>query len=266
MSDRNPNEPGANRRDGPRLPPSAPGLPQPETWALRVVEATEIAPRVRRLSFTGPDLARFGYVAGQDLMFLIPTAAEPVRRRYTIRRFDRARVVVDVDFVIHGDGPAARWAAGAEPGAEIEAVGPRGKVVLEPEVDWHLFAGDESAIPATFAMVEALDAGVPALAFLEVDGPLDEQPTGAVVADLRLRWLHRGDAEPGTTTLLHDALAVAELPPGAGYAYLNGELQTVKALKATLAARGFAPDRMSAKGYWSVGRPNATHGEPAADA
>ncbi len=249
-----------------RIPPSAPGLPQPETWSLIVVHATEIAPRVRRISFSGEELGRFEFVAGQDLMFSIPVGSDPVRRRYTIRSFDPKRAVVDVDFVIHGDGPAARWAAGAEPGAPIEAVGPRGKVVLADDVQWHLFAGDESAIPATFAMLEAIPTGVPALAFLEVDGPVDEQVPGPIVADARIRWVHRGDAEAGTSPVLDDALKVAELPEGAGYAYLNGELHTVNALKATLTARGFAPERISAKGYWCHGRANAAHGEPTRDA
>jgi NADPH-dependent ferric siderophore reductase len=249
-----------------RIPPSAPGLPEPETWALRVVAATEIAPRVRRISFTGDDLARFRYVAGQDLMFSIPVGDNPIRRRYTIRRFDPDRAVVDVDFVIHGDGPAARWAAGAEAGATIDAVGPRGKVVLAADVDWHLFAADESAIPATFAMLEAIGPGVPALAFIEVGGPVDVQEPGPYVADAQIHWVYRGDAEPGTSPVLNDVIAGAALPPGTGYAYLNGELGTVNTLKATLAARGFAPEHISAKGYWSHGRANAPHGEPARDA
>ena len=32
------------------------------------------------------------------------------------RRQDPASGTVDIDFVLHGDGPAAAWAAAAEPG------------------------------------------------------------------------------------------------------------------------------------------------------
>jgi len=137
--------------------------------------------------------------------------------------------------------------------------------VLAPDVDWHLFAADESAIPATFAMLEALAPGVTALAFIEVDGPVDVQTPGPIVGDPQVHWVYRGDAEAGTSPVLNDVVAAAALPPGTGYAYLNGELGTVNTLKATLTARGFAPEHISAKGYWSHGHANAAHGEPARD-
>jgi len=56
--------------------------------------------------------------------------------------------------------------------------------------------------------------------------------------------------------------AEGELPPGRGHAYLAGEVALVTALKATLLARGWSPDDISAKAYWNRGRANAGHGEP----
>ena len=41
--------------------------------------------------------------------------------------------------------------------------------------DWHLFVGDESALPATFAMTEALPPGRPATLVLEIPEESDEQ-------------------------------------------------------------------------------------------
>jgi NADPH-dependent ferric siderophore reductase len=55
------------------------------------------------------------------------------------------------------------------------------------------------------------------------------------------------------------------LPAGHGHAYLAGEARAVLALREALAARGLAPEQISAKAYWGLGRANAAHGEPARD-
>ena len=58
--------------------------------------------------------------------------------------------------VLHGDGPGERWVRSARPGDRIEGIGPRGKVFPSMSADWHLFMGDEAAMPAILAMTESL--------------------------------------------------------------------------------------------------------------
>jgi NADPH-dependent ferric siderophore reductase len=165
--------------------------------------------------------------------------------------------------VLHGDGPGARWARDARPGDHIEAIGPRGKITLVETAAWHLFAGDESGIPAAFAMTEALGAGASAVLIHEVTGAEEEPPLQVPSGvDADIRWLHRGDAEPGRPELLAAAVAAVALPSGRGHAYLTGELDVVAAMRQALIARGLDADQISPKSYWRRGVANAAHGEP----
>lgn len=236
-------------------------------WDLEVIETSEVAPGMRRIRLTAPGLEALGPEPGQDLMLAVPTDSELHRhRRYTIRRFDPDERTVDIDMVLHGDGPGARWAASTKPGDHIEAIGPRGKVVLVEDAEWHLFAGDESGIPAIFAMIEALPSGASAIALLEVPGPEHEQPVVIPAgANAEVRWLHRGDAEPGGPDLLTGAARDVPLPSGRGHAYLTGELEVVGSMRHALLDRGLEADQLSPKPYWRRGVANASHGEPPKD-
>ena len=188
----------------------------------------------------------------------------PVRRRYTIRALDHARRLLTLDVVRHADGPGERWIAAARPGDRIEGIGPRGKIFLAPEADWHLFIGDDSALPAFLAMAGAIPAGGRALVIVEVPGSEGEQDV-VTAADAEVTWLHRDGRPAGEPAALAGAAAAAALPPGRGHAYLAGEATVVLRLREALAARGLAPEQISPKAYWGRGRANASHGEPAKD-
>jgi NADPH-dependent ferric siderophore reductase len=231
-----------------------------------VTGSSQLTPHMRRLELTAPELDGFGYAPGQDVMVLV--AAEdnrPVRRRYTIRHLDQAARRLILDVVLHGDGPGERWVRAARPGDRIEGIGPRGKITTSPAADWHLFMGDESALPAIFAMAEALPGDSVATVVLEVPDPADEQDLNAA-ARTRLTWLHRLSGRAGEAAGLAAEAAEVELPPGRGQAYLLGEAKVVLALRGILAGRGLPQDQMSPKAYWGRGRANGGHGEPARDA
>lgn len=238
-------------------------LPGASAWDLAVVEAARVTPSMQRLLLTADELERLDHQPGQDLMLAVPGGpTQHFRRRYTIRRLDRAARLLELQVVVHGkdDGPGARWAAGARPGDRVEAIGPRGKITVVPDADWHLFCGDESALPAISAMVESLGAGATAVVVVEVPGADDEQPLqvpGGV-----LRWLHRDGRPAGDGAALVRAITDVALPAGRGHAYLAGELRTVAAMRRTLEERGIAPDQLSPKPYWRMGVANAPHGEP----
>jgi NADPH-dependent ferric siderophore reductase len=236
-------------------------LAEPTTWHLEVAAVRDLTPRMRRVRLTSPDLDRFDYVAGQDMALTFRRDdAPPVRRRYTIRHYDRDRHVLDLDFVLHGDGPGMRWAQAARPGDSIEVVGPRGKITPVRDAAWHLFAGDATAVPAALAMMEALPHHMPALAFLQVDDREERQSVDGSRGQ-GITWYYEQQPPRGAADLVA-AVAGAALPPGRGHAYLGGEVALVTALKATLVSRGWAPEDISAKAYWNRGRANAGHGEP----
>ncbi len=236
-------------------------LPEPTTWQLEVVAVRDLTPRMRRVQLTSPDLDRFDYLPGQDMALTFRRGdSPPVRRRYTIRHYNPARRHLDLDFVLHGDGPGMRWAQAARPGDSIEVVGPRGKITLVRDAAWHLFAGDATAVPGALAMMEALPSDVPAVAFLQVDGREERQFVDGDRGQ-QVNWRYELPAPNGDNGL-PVALSAASLPVGRGHAYLAGEVALVTALKAALLERGWAAEDISAKAYWNRGRANAGHGEP----
>ncbi len=94
-------------------------------------------------------------------------------------------------------------------------------------------------------MLQALPA-VPALAFLEVADAAEEQE---LPGSAQLRWVHRGDAEPGEP--LAAAVRAAAFPAGSGQAWLSGESACVRDLrKHLLDERGLDRRRVYATGYW----------------
>jgi NADPH-dependent ferric siderophore reductase len=217
---------------------------------------------MRQIQLTGPALEGFEYFAGQDLALpIVKDDGSVVRRRYTIRRFDPARRLLDLEFVMHGDGPGIRWAQAARPGLAIEAIGPRGKIGLAPDAKWHLFAGDATALPGAFAMMDALPAGVRARAYLEVDDPDERQSLDSRDANRSVTWRYASDVWRQPPDSVVDALSAAASPHG-GHAYLAGEVALVSALKTALLGSGWTADQLSAKAYWNRGRANAGHGEP----
>lgn len=87
----------------------------------------------------------------------LPSEQRPTVRTYTVRSADPERRELAIDFVVHGEhGVAAPWAASATPGQRAYLMGPSGAYAPDPAADWHLFAGDEAAVPAISAALEAL--------------------------------------------------------------------------------------------------------------
>jgi NADPH-dependent ferric siderophore reductase len=222
-------------------------------WPLTVVGAADVTPRMRRVSLVGETLESFEFRPGQDLVLSLPSDAGPVRRHYTIRRFDRAEGRLEIDFVLHGRSPATTWAKDAAIGDEITAEGPRGRTSVRGHADWRLFTGDETALPGIAAMIESLPAGEHAIAFIEVAGPEEEQPI-ETAAGLDLTWLHRNGPPRAPSLGLMQALTTFQLPPGVGQACVIGETSTVRAQRQGLIARCLAKEQIAAEGYWRPGR------------
>ena len=234
-------------------------MPEPRTLPLVVASVEDVTPHMRRIQLTGPSLDAFEYFPGQDLALgVVRQDGSIVRRRYTIRRFDADRRLLDVEVVMHGDGPGIQWARAAHRGLAVEAIGPRGKIGLDQNASWHLFAGDATALPGAFAMMETVSARVRASAYLLVADPTERQRFDAADPIRTVTWCYEnsGDGRDGLVA------AAAASSPDAGHAYLAGEVALVSALKAALLGRGWSADQVSAKAYWNRGRANAGHGEP----
>ncbi|WP_288027296.1 siderophore-interacting protein [Arthrobacter sp.] len=246
-------------------------------FTLRVVRKERLSPNMVRVVAGGPGLAAFEAKDATDMYvkihFLQPGVdyAEPVdvfglresmprdqwpaTRTYTVRWVDLAALEIAIDFVIHGDaGLAGPWAEAAAPGDRIIFSGPGGAYRPNPDADWYLFAGDEAALPAMAAAIEALPADAAGRAYVEVDTEADIQPVAAP-AGVEVTWLFRHGATPAQSTQLVDAVAGGTWPEGEVDAFIHGEREYMKALRDVLfKQRGLARSQVSLSGYWAYGR------------
>ncbi len=266
-------------------PPAGPStavvLPPPLAWRATVVEVEPATPSIRRLHLglapaedPAGDRARLRYAPGQDLALTLPgPAGSPgVRRRYSIRRYDPATGVVELEIVAHGDGPGARWVRGVRPGEVVDAFGPRGKITLASSATSHVFVCDDASFAATASMVEALPAGNAAYVVADLAGREERRVLAAPAGvELQLEQLDRGDEPPEQPDRVIGALGALELPtadrPGGGHlhAYVLGELHVVTAARRMLEGR-LGEEHVSPKPYWRAHVPNQDHGEPLRDA
>jgi NADPH-dependent ferric siderophore reductase len=175
---------------------------------------------------------------------------QPRRRRYTVRSWDAAQQLLTLDFVVHGDaGVAGPWAATAEPGDVLVLEGPGGGYRPDANADWHLLVGDESALPAIAASLEAVPQGATAVVRLLCDGPEHELPL-TCPAWLDLRWLHRTGG-PDDTALLTEAVRALDFPAGRVHAFVHGEADEIRGVrKHLLVDRGLTRQQMSCSPYW----------------
>ena len=239
---------------------------------LTISSITDITPLMRRIRLTG-DMEGFASLGHADHIktFLFadgtPDELPPVgpngaqfpaetkreMRDYTPRYWSVEEGWIELDFVLHGDGPASSWAANAAIGSKLVIGGPRGSQVVPLAFDWYLLAGDETALPAIGRRIEELPAGTKVVAVIEVENEAEEQAF-ETAADLTLIYVHRNGAPAGTTSLVLDAIAAADLPKGDAYAYIAGEVNMARAVKTHLVEqRGFNPEWIKAAGYWHLG-------------
>jgi NADPH-dependent ferric siderophore reductase len=215
-------------------------------WPLTVSGKQQLTPNMVRVTFTGEGLEELMWRRGQDLVLEFPQG----RRHYTIRKFDGTTLAID--FVLHGASPTGDWVRAARIGDRIDAAGPRGHTYVRP-ADWHLLIGDESCIPAIFAMLEGLARSDRAFVFLEIANDAERQAVESAAA-VQIAWLPRNGAPPGPSTILADAVEGFALPQGLGHATIIGETHNVRAIRRRLMARGLGKDQCSAEGYWRPGR------------
>ncbi len=179
-----------------------------------------------------------------------PKEEWPARRRYTVRAWDPDHRRLALDFVVHGDsGVAGPWAAAARPGDVLVFEGPSGGYRPDPSADWHLFAGDESALPAIAAALEDLPPGARAVARIVCDGPAHEVDLPSR-ADVEVRWLHRRGAADDAD-LLVDSLRDLTFLPGVPFGFVHGEADEIRAVRTHLLHdRGLSRGDLSCSPYW----------------
>lgn len=255
--------------------PDRPIRPPRPQHVLEVLGSERIAPSLVRVRLGGPGLETFEPNAFTDayvkLLFVKPELGleapydlahlrealepddRPVTRTYTVREVRGDSIAID--FVVHGDeGIAGPWAARAQPGERIALHGPGGAYAPDASADWHLLAGDESALPAISCALEALPADARGVALLEARDA-SEQVVLRHPAGVEVRWLHRGEPSHESVGLLADAVAGLEFLDGRVHVFAHGERESIKAMRDELFGnRGLTRAQVSISGYWALGR------------
>jgi NADPH-dependent ferric siderophore reductase len=205
-----------------------------------------LVPRVGDADPAWPEIARDGRIVW-------PTGSHGVHlRSYTARRQDPARGQVEIDFLLHGDGPAAAWAAEAGPGARLAVAG-GGELGHRPAATL-LLVGDETALPAITRILREAAPETRGLALVEVADATEEQPVAAP-AGVTVRWLHRDGVPPGESPLLVDGVTAREPFADDLFAWVAAESAVVRTIRADLRSRwGLGRARHHAIGYWRRGR------------
>lgn len=239
---------------------------------LQIRQITKLTPRMVRVTFHGPDLGDFISASFDDHMKLFfPEDGQPVQpentpdgprfpngmarppaRDYTPRRYRPADSELDIDFVLHGEGPAATWVTEASVGDRLVVAGPRGSFVIPQGFDWHLMVGDETALPAIGRRLEELPKGTKVYVIALVEDSAEEQ-TFSSQADVNITWLHRNGTQTQSQPLV-EAVRSFTLPDGEGYIWGGGEASQMRAISQyLLEEKGVDKSRVRVSNYWKQG-------------
>ena len=235
---------------------------------LQVLRVIDLTPRMRRITLGGPELAGFVSLGTDDhVKLLFPqNAAEqatldtlvlgagkdqgpmPAMRDYTPRRYDLDTLELDIDFVLHGDGPAATWAEQATPGQFLHIGGPRGSMIVPDMFDSYLLIGDETALPAIARRLEGLAANRRALVIVEVENGAEQQKLESP-AQVNVIWVLR---EGGRNNLLATVKEL-QVPSGKLYAWVATESKVSRQIRRVLLdEHGLDEQLVKAVGYWRL--------------
>ena len=230
---------------------------------LQVLRVVDITPRMRRITLGGPELAGFVSLGSDDhIKLLFPQNAaeqaalqsptftvkgdgpQPAMRDYTPRRFDLDLGELDIDFVLHGDGPASTWAQQAQPGQHLYIGGPRGSLIVPDIFDSYLLIGDETALPAIGRRLEELPAGRKVLAVIEIADAAEQQALHSA-AEVEVIWVVRGKDD-----LLATVQALT-LPGGTLYSFVATEAKLSRQVRRVLLDTHKVNEAfLKAVGYW----------------
>ena len=232
---------------------------------LTVVSVRTLTPTLVRVELTGDDLRGLDARPGQDLMLTADATSPVLRRRWTMRDLDPLAGTVALDVVLHTDVDGASRLHLAAPGDVVEAIGPRGKVHLVPDAQVHHFLGDQSFLPAAFAMAEAVTTPAMAEVTLTVPSVDDRLPLQAPACPDGVTWVEPGADDEATGLALLAASGLGD-PEDGVVAYVGGEMTLAATIRTALVRdRGWPREAVLPKPYWRRGTANARHGEPGRD-
>jgi NADPH-dependent ferric siderophore reductase len=199
------------------------------------------------VTFGSDNLADFVSLGFDDhVKFILDGGAgEPVRRDYTPRRYDAQSRQLTIEFALHGEGAASDWARRAAVGQKAAIGGPRGSMIVPPDLAWHLLVADATGMPAIRRRLEELPSGTRAIVVALVgDG---DRILPDTQAQLDIHWVDDADA-------LVAAVRALTVPAGEGFAWGGGEGSMMRRVRDVLVDEKALPkEAMRISAYWKLG-------------
>ncbi|WP_419210242.1 siderophore-interacting protein [Providencia manganoxydans] len=229
----------------------------------RVCDIQQITPKMRRITLCGDDIDKFiddprAHEPASWIKVFFPWRDSLAGRVYTLSGLNEFSRTIDIDMVLHGEGPAASWATHAILGDKLGFAGPcSGGFQLQPETRWLLLLGDETALPAMRSILDTLPRSLPVLWFAEVSGRQEIQPIDYPLLkennwQIRIRHFDSVMNSP-----LVQAISHYRLPDEQGQVWLACEQQVAAYLKNHfINEMGIPKPLLFAKGYWKKGESN----------
>lgn len=229
----------------------------PRVFDAATVSTRFVTPSMIRVRLGGDGLAGFESTGVPDerLRLLFGDGAEQVARSYTVRAFQPATRLLDVDFVVHDGGIAADWALNTRPGDQLRISEARGWYQPPSDTEWQLLVADMTGLPALTRAVEQLPTGSRAFVIASVPNHADEQ-TVETQGDVSYQWLHTTPTghERGhhaSALSLPEAVRSFDLLPEAGYVWAATEASDARSIRKYFHRElSWHPTRFEIKGYW----------------
>ena len=249
------------------------------TFVTSVVAVQDVSPHLRRITFGGGDLTTFQPLGPDTFLYLLlpppgrseltvgqdvsweavaemPEDERPVGGYYTVRAWRPSVAEIDVLMVLHGDaGHASAWAARAQVGDPVAWWGPRTTWHPPSGTDRYLLVADETGLPAVAVIIESLPEGTPVTVVAE-SWSAEERPELPERDGVEVVWCDRDGAEPGTTTLLIDAVRALPWPDGSNlYVWGGAESRAMTAVRRYVRReRGLPQASVDLGPYWRHAR------------
>lgn len=199
-------------------------------YTAEVAARRTVTPHMLRITLRGARSAsgeRFTSCGRPDEFFglwLTTADGEEVKRYYSVRAWRPESDELDIDFVVHAEGPATQWARDARPGDTVAFDLPRGHFHPPEGTARVLLIGDATALPAIGRILEERAASDPPVwAILSVDDPRDQQELPLRDGD-SVTWVAAEDIVAGTLAATADG-------PDATYLWFSGEATTMREIR-----------------------------------
>jgi NADPH-dependent ferric siderophore reductase len=210
---------------------------------LQVAKVQHLAPDYVSVTFKGETLHDFVSASYDDhVKFML---SDEDRRDFTPRSYDNVAGELTIEFALHATGAASDWARQAAVGQTAVIAGPRGSMIIPMDYDWHVLAGDATALPAIRRRLEEL--------------PRDAKVTVLVAAESAASLPFRSEAQVDLQLVdsqeaLLAAIRALQLPAGEGFFWFAGEASVAAQVRdAVFVDKGHPREAARISAYWKQG-------------